>query len=64
VLALAALLAARKSFDSMHLFVLTENVTTGERSLHLVAADWMPAPEGLVRNVSHKVEEEWAFVLV
>jgi hypothetical protein len=56
VIVLAALFALREPFDEMHqkrLFVLhTENVTTGERSLHVAAADGAPGLEGLVRHVA------------
>jgi hypothetical protein len=38
VLVLVALLVARRPFDKMHLFVLTENVTTEE---HVAVVDWV-----------------------
>jgi hypothetical protein len=56
VLVLAALVAAREPFDKMHqkrLFVLhTENVTVGERSVQVAAADGTPGLEGLVGDVA------------
>jgi hypothetical protein len=56
VLVLAALFAAREPFDAMHqkrIFVLhTENVTTGERSMHVAAADGAPGLDVLVGDVA------------
>lgn len=55
-LVMVAVFAAREPFDELHqkrLFVLSsENVTTGERHLHIGAADGAPGLEALVEGIT------------